>query len=457
MTGLAYRTVALLALGLIGAGPAPASADIWVGTEPAHVVAVRLSESLGGERFSEAHSALGTALSSRLSVSQLEATWRRAVVTNGRLLSHGRAVTRARASGQPATVVVPARFERATLDLRVSFDANTAVTGLLLTRRPPLPPTPVPGPPYGDESAFDELDVTVGTSNLAVPGRLSIPTGTGPFAAVVLLSGSGPSDMDETIGPNKPLRDVAWGLASRGIVILRFDKPTLTHGAALAPRSDLTVEQEYLEPAAAAIELLRSFVAEVDPERVFVFGHSLGGTVAPRVAAATPAVAGLVLLAGASQPLPATVLRQIDYLTRLQPPTTPAAQASFDLLRRQYTAAGDPDLSLATPRSLLPAGTPPAYWLDLRAHDPVATANAVPQPLLILQGDRDYQVTVADDLAGWERGLEDRAGVTVIRYPRADHLFFDGDGPSLPAAYFRPDHPIPAVVSDIATWIIDRP
>jgi hypothetical protein len=74
----------------------------------------------------------------------------------------------------------------------------------------------------------------------------------------------------------------------------------------------------------------------------------------------------------------------------------------------------------------------------------VATARSIPQPLLLLQGDRDYQVTVANDLDVWLRGLRGHGGVTVVQFPNADHLFLDGTGPPTPADYQKPGHVDPS-------------
>ena len=250
-----------------------------------------------------------------------------------------------------------------------------------------------------------------------MPGTLSVPHGDGPWPGVVLLSGGGPFDRDQTSGPNKPLKDLAWGLASRGAAVVRFDKVTCAHPGQVA---DLTLAGEYVPHAVAAVRLLRDHPA-VDPARVFVAGHSAGGKAAPRVAAAEPAVAGLVILAGDTQPMHQAAVRVARYLAALA--------------------------------SELPFGLPASYWLDLRDYDPVATAAAVDKPMLILQGGRDFQVTAEDDLSRWQAGLGDRADVAIRVHDGDDHLFFPGAGPSTPAEYEAPQHVDPAVVADIATWL----
>ena len=91
-------------------------------------------------------------------------------------------------------------------------------------------------PPYADPGSFDEHEITVGVGDRAVPGTVTIPPG-GSSVGVVLLSGSGPFDRDETSGPNKPLKDLAWGLAGAGVAVLRFDKYTFARPEAMTRTS----------------------------------------------------------------------------------------------------------------------------------------------------------------------------------------------------------------------------
>jgi uncharacterized protein len=314
----------------------------------------------------------------------------------------------------------------------------------------PIAPWEPPG--YADPDTFDEQDLMVGSGPLAVPGTLSLPRQSGPRAAVVLLPGSGPMDRDETLGRNKPFKDLAWGLASAGVAVLRFDKVTCAHPREVNEAGDVTVVEEYVTHAAAAVHLLRQHPA-VDADRVFVLGHSLGGTIAPRVAAAEPLVAGLVILAGATQPMHWAAVRQIRHFAALDPETAAALQPAIEAMTRAAKLADSPELSPATPASELPFGVPASYWLDLRGYKPVEVAAALGKPILILQGGRDYQVTVADDLSTWKAGLAHCPDVTIRVYHPDNHLFFPGTGPSAPAEYEPAQHMDPTVVADIADWL----
>jgi uncharacterized protein len=98
-------------------------------------------------------------------------------------------------------------------------------------------------------------------------------------------------------------------------------------------------------------------------------------------------------------------------------------------------------------------GVGPAYYLSELRYREVATARSLPRPLLLLQGDRDYQVTVADDLDLWLNGLKGHPDVTVVRFPHADHLFIDGAGVPTPAEYAKPARLDPGLIPAIVSWI----
>jgi fermentation-respiration switch protein FrsA (DUF1100 family) len=271
---------------------------------------------------------------------------------------------------------------------------------------------------------------------------------------VVLVHGSGPHDRDETIGPNKPFRDLAWGLASQGIAVLRYEKRTKAHAqAAAGQQSTFTVYDETIHDALEAVALLRE-TNDIDPERVYVLGHSLGGMVAPRIGAADLEIAGLIVMAGTSRPLEDVVLEQMDYVFGLDGVIAPEEKATLDQVEDQVArikALTATDTGSDEP--LL--GAAPSYWLDLHDYDAPQLASELAQPMLFLQGERDYQVTL-EDLAGWQQVLSSRPAVTFKTYPELNHLFISGEGAITPAEYEVAGHVAEAVILDIAEWINAR-
>ncbi len=297
------------------------------------------------------------------------------------------------------------------------------------------------------------LDVSVG--NPPLTGTLTLPARSGRYRAVVLVSGSGPNDQDETVGADKPFLDIAKGLAAHGIASIRYDKRTKDYPSSI-DLATFTPTDEYVPDAVAAIHLLQGR-SDIDPSGIFVLGHGQGGTFAPKIARTDPDVAGIILLAAATESLGAALVRQLTYLSTLPGVVGQQAEATLPEAEQAAQQIENPDLSVADrstwPTSPLLGGASAAYFLDLRNYDPVAEARVIRQPILVLQGGRDYQVTVADDLSLWKQGLAGRPGVTVHVYPQDDHLFIKGTGPSSPADYQTPEHVDPQVISDIAEWV----
>jgi dienelactone hydrolase len=352
------------------------------------------------------------------------------------------------------TATVPVRTEGGGgLDVLMSLDDEGTMQGLRFTAPGDTAWT---APGYADPERFREYEVVVGSGTGSVPGTMTIPHGRrgrrgrrrDRFPAIVLLAGSGPFDRDATAGPNKPLKDLAWGLATQGIATLRFDKPTFTRAEEWNKRG-FTLTQEYVPHAVKAVKLLQ-IQPTVDADRVFVLGHSAGGKIAPRVAEAEPSVRGLILLAGDAAPLHEAAVRVARHVASLNPGRE--ADGAVAMITELAARAADPGLDPRTPAERLPFGLPAAYWLDLLRYDAVGTAAAVHKPMFIAQGGRDYQVTEEEDFSLWREGLRGRPDVEFRLYPADDHLFFPGTEPATPASYQLAQHVDAELIADIAAW-----
>lgn len=336
---------------------------------------------------------------------------------------------------------VTCRFDRGAKTLRLVFDREDKLAGMFV--RPPEAAAWT-APSYADVGAFEEREVEIGDA--ALPGTLTTPKGAGPFPAIVLVHGSGPNDRDESVGAVKPFKDLAWGLASRGVAVLRYVKRS-RH----APAGIVTQRDEVESPARDAVELARR-APGVDPKRVFLLGHSQGGYLAPRIAAADPGLAGVVILAGSTRPLVDSLIDQLEYFATLSPADASlrATLADARAFKRRVEAPGlRADEELVFPVGGKLTG---AYFLDVRGYDPPATAKTLACRLLVLQGERDYQVT-AKDFDGWKAALGSRPKATLKTYASLNHLFVSGEGPPGPAEYERPGHVDERVVADVAAWI----
>ncbi|UYZ63843.1 alpha/beta hydrolase family protein [Hymenobacter weizhouensis] len=366
------------------------------------------------------------------------------------------------ASGQELTGVWQQSGAQLPLALTRTSEAAVAAAA---PRRPQLPVGPFP---YRSE------DVTFAnpTANLSLAGTLTLPAGQGPFPAVVLVSGSGPQDRDETIFGHKPFLVLADYLTRRGFAVLRYDDRGVgqsqgTHAGATT--ADFTTD------AQAALAYLRRHPG-IKPRRVGMIGHSEGGLIVWQAAAqpAGPDVA--VTLAGTGLPGTEVLLRQQTDLGRAAGLDTAAlgqirrvhtalfaemrrlpATLSQDELRqqlatklRQLYPSLSQDQALAQTKSI--AGPWLRYFL---LTDPAGSLRQVKCPVLALNGTKDLQVAADVHLPAIERALKagGNRNVTVRALPGLNHLFQTAATGSEKEYATIEETFSPAALEIIGTWL----
>ena len=356
-----------------------------------------------------------------------------------------------------AAAFVTCEFERASLDAQIYMDSRGQVKGLFFA--PPgasdssTADAEWKAPSYASPDKFHERDTTITSGRWQLPGVLTLPNTKFAVPAVVLVQGSGPHDQDETLGPVKPFKDLAWGLATQNIAVLRYVKRTKQYGADSKGDDPFTVKDEVTDDAIAAVALLAK-MPDVNKKQIYVLGHSLGGMLAPRIAAEDPQVAGIIIMAGNARPLEKLVIDQIKYIASLTSAPTPENQKQIDRAEAIAAQVESPALKPSDTVDFFGSPIPGSYFLDLRSYDPAKTAAGLKVPILILQGGRDYQVTTADfDI--WKKQLANDHRVTFKFYPTYTHLFNPGagSGPPSPQDYAIPGNVSEDVITDIAKWI----
>jgi len=415
----------------------------WQALQPAER-ARQVADLLLAERYEELHAAFSEELKVKLPLETLRSQVGPSLKQFGKPESVGEPTLHK--SGNLDVALMPVKFKLVAINIVVTLDAEGRVRGLLL--RPQQSTAQWQRPAYSKPDAFVEREVTIGEGEWKLPGTLTLPKGAGRWPGLVLVHGSGPNDRDETVGNHKVFKDLAEGLASRGVAVLRYEKRTRQYAAQMATQTELTVQQETVEDAVKAAALLRS-TAEIDPGRVFVLGHSLGGYLMPRIARQAPWLAGVIVMAGNTRPLATLIVEQAEYLAALDPANTLVKQQA-ERLKQMAAEMRAIEEGKAEQRGVM--GMSAAYIRDLKGYDPAAEMRQLNVPGLYLQGERDYQVRMAD-FARWKQALEGRPNVTLKSYPRLNHLFAAGEGKSTPAEYQQRGNVDQEVIEDIARWI----
>jgi len=288
--------------------------------------------------------------------------------------------------------------------------------------------------PYGERDV--RFDNPAGPNELA--GTLSVPSGKGPFPAVVLVSGTGRNTRDEDVWGHKIFLVLADALNRKGIAVLRYDKRGVGGSAG---DYDAATTLDFTSDAEAAVTWLKA-QAEIDPHHVGVLGHSEGGIIAPAVAAEDKSVAFVVMIAGPT-------IRG-DKLFVLQSAMTAKTYGAPDdyIAKRKLFDQGLYDAIVAAPSdavaldrakaivakgvvdkiidsneaSTLPQDTARPWGRYFLAYDPAPMLAKLKIPVLALYGALDVQVPAKEDLAAAREALKANSKGTVLELPGMNHL-----------------------------------
>ncbi|WP_423820596.1 alpha/beta hydrolase [Salinisphaera sp. SPP-AMP-43] len=397
----------------------------------------------------------------QLPPAKIRQIWQSIQRNTGKYQSHGR--SRVEVIGGQPVVVTPVEFEHAQWDALYGCNDDARITAAQL-----MPATRLAATIDAEARAAEAKKPVAAKTQangiriapLSVPspygplrGALTLPAGKGPFPAVVLVAGSGPHVMDETVGGSKPFRDLAEGLAAAGVASLRYDKRSADYPKQMRANRGLTVDEEATDDALAAVQRLAKQDA-IDSDRLFVLGHSEGAMLAPRIGRRAPKLAGLILLAAPARKLVAIMRQQTREQGRRQGLSPARVQASNKARAEEQRLLENADPDHPPEGDFM--GAPQTWWLSLHRYDQVAVAKSLSLPMLFLQGGRDFQVSAAKDFEAWETALADQSNVAFRLYPGLSHLFTPAGKTLTPTDYHKPAYVDSEVISDIAGWIKSR-
>lgn len=292
-------------------------------------------------------------------------------------------------------------------------------------------------------------------------GLLTLPEdAAGSVPAVVFVHGSGASNMDEKVGKLTPFKDLAQGLAQHGIASVRYDKRSFAHGFKMLRDKSLevTVKTETIYDAILATELLKKD-PRINSEKIYIIGHSMGGMLAPRIDAEGGNYAGLIIMAGSPRKLEEIILDQneaalhstkgfVNWIVKKQ-------VAKFAAMFDGMYELSDEEAK----KKKMGGGTTLYYFKEMGEHPTSGYLLATVKPILIMQGEKDFQATAEKDFAAYKQLLAGRSNVTFRLYENLSHAFVPsvyGDIMKAKQEYNVEQHISGEVIADIANWINGR-
>lgn len=339
-------------------------------------------------------------------------------------------------------VDVPIVMEKENINLEIYYDKQNKIAGIKFV-------------PYQEKPVTKEMpegiieqELTASINGYELGGTLTLPKEGDTFPCVVLVHGSGPNDRDETILSNKPFRDIAWELAQRGIAVYRYDKRTYTYPKEFIGGYALTIYDETIDDAVEIIKMLLN-TDNINPDEIYVLGHSLGGYAMPRIAENTEEAAGYILMAGSIRAPHELIPLQYEYLLGLDGDISDEDQATLDAIDTETQKILNIDDYDETQAFM---GMYKAYIQDLLSYDPIDIASSIKKPVLVLQGERDYQVTMID-YNMWYNAFIESDNWTFNLYPKLNHLMMPGEGVPSNADYSVSGSVDESVIKDIASFI----
>ena len=302
--------------------------------------------------------------------------------------------------------------------------------------------------------------ITVGAgTDYPLEGLLTLPDDlSGPVPAVVMVHGSGASNMDEKVMKLTPFKDLAEGLARHGIASLRYDKRTFAHGFKLICQKHftVTVKEETIEDAILALQMLKND-PRIDCGRIFILGHSMGAMLAPRIDAEGGDVKGLIMMAGTPYRLEDIVLRQLKQAGRGRSILNRIVMLEYRFYRRKFRGLYEMSDEEAKKKKF--AGNLTLYYFKEMGRKTAADyLLESSKPAFILQGGKDFQVLAKRDYRMFRKLLAGRANTRFKLYPDLNHIFVRGiyDDILKASKEYKVERHIPEeVIADIAAFIRD--
>lgn len=344
-------------------------------------------------------------------------------------------------------------YEQSGLQITIVYNSKLQISGLNLSY------VSINSELSENDAFIEEKESIVADKSMPLEALLTLPKNLEKPPVVLLVQGSGSTDKNETIYTNTPFKDIAYGLAKKGIATLRYDRRYFKYPEKAKELGvSITLRDEILDDVKAAIDLLKKD-NRVDSSRIYVLGHSLGGMLAPVIVTENEAVQGIISMAGTLRPVYEVSYDQNKDLEK-QLQESDLDEKSLDLLKTQMKQI-EKDIEILRgdisnlPNDTILMGLPVAYQKSAKEYSGMNFIDKVNVPILVLQGKEDFQVYPDKDFSMWKEVIGKRDNVTFKLYDNLNHLMMETNGKKDVGDYQIKGTVNQEVIDDIAKFILD--
>lgn len=442
---LTYRLLSIITILLVSSVAINAAEEIYI-KKPKDII-----EYFQSGEVEAVYSQFDTSMAKVLSPPRLAPIWKQLSSNYGKFLGYGKQDS---ASVDDNLITnTDLNFEKAIINFMLSFNKKThKISGMYITEQEKIQikdTIPIDLPSYIDTNSFKDTKIII-KDIYDLDGKLSLPNNYSKDIVFILVHGSGPQDMDGSFGKHKFLENLAWGLASKGFGVVRYNKLTLQHGSALVrEKPKMTQDDEYNNSILGAIDFIKKN-SQLKDKKIFLIGHSQGASAITSFSN-NKDISGLILLSGSPQKLYDIYTNQLEYIFNLED----GVNKSESKIINEHKSKVDyfnKNKTRFIPKDSLPLELNYEYLVHLDKFSAIDNLKSSDIPVLIVNGGHDYQVTLRD-FELWKKGLENKNNIKFELIENVNHIYGITDKMSVPTDYriYRPISP--ELFEDLIKWI----
>ncbi|MBK8846383.1 MAG: hypothetical protein IPO27_07485 [Bacteroidetes bacterium] len=352
--------------------------------------------------------------------------------------------------GDEIIIYQECRFEVLDKQLKLVFDKDDKIAAFYFV--PARSKVIYEVPTYVDLAMMSEMDVAIKHKDISLAGMFTYPLSGTNFPLVILVSGEGPCDMDESKGSNKFLKDLATGFAMNGIASVRFNKRTFQYASMNdAPQNGFTLFEDIIEDAIEAFNKGKK-LPNIDTNRIAFAGHGLGAYALPAIVART-GVSGAIMIEAPAQPYEDVFFNTERYIHSLNG-VSPIEEQDMSTLKEKVDSAKNVSSTSELAPYELPMDMPMSYWIYMNNYKPLEVARKLQTKWFFIHSGRNFQISERD-IQLWKQTLGNKGNASFKFYDKLNYYLHWNDKPSTPDEYMQKKQVSKVAIDEMSRFVFD--